>query len=202
MSKILDLYSEVLKKRERFVDEIFEDESYKEARPKFTVVDIGAYQGEFSFYCLPFSSKIYAIEPDPRPYAIMEEYIKNFGLEKDIFPFRLAIGAKTEDRSFSASGFGGSAFAGSNGPETITVQTVTLEDFMVMNDIEHIDILKMDCESAEKEILTSPNIEGILRKVGLVIGEQHGCADLVGDVLSKNGFNVTFQGTTFWARKP
>ena len=75
MSKILELYAELLDSKQRFLDEIFVAEIYKGACPKLTIFDLGAYEGEFSFYCLNFAKKIYAFEPDPTPFAILKKRI-------------------------------------------------------------------------------------------------------------------------------
>src|SRR3990167_2479110 len=60
MNNILALYSSLYKSKQRFIDEVFESEVYKAATPQLTILDLGAYEGEFSFYCLNFAKKIYA----------------------------------------------------------------------------------------------------------------------------------------------
>lgn len=202
---ILDLYAELLKDRERFIDEVFEAEIYKLACPRLTVVDVGAYRGEFGFYCLPFADKIYCIEPDPHPYASLIEYIKDFGLEDKVSSFPIALSNKNGPRVLYASGYGGSSLQGedhvSAGNKEIKVDTLTLNSFLTQNGIEFVDILKIDVESSEGEILLADDIEPALARVKLIIGEDHGCGEIVRKVLERNGFEVNFKAGLFWGRK-
>ena len=52
MKSILEIYSKLFKdaNSSRFLRETFIDLVYKDASPKLTVVDIGAYAGDFSFF--------------------------------------------------------------------------------------------------------------------------------------------------------
>lgn len=192
---ILDLYGELNKKYRdgaRFIDEVFVDEIYKSARPRLTVVDLGAYEGEFSFYCLPFAKDIYAVEPDPMPFRVMNSLVTKHELEEIIRVYPVAISKKTKMGLLHASGGGGSAVVNSPDDRTVEVQLYTLNDFFEQNKINHVDILKMDVESSEKDILVGRGIEEALSKVDLIIGEVHtGCEELFQEVLESNGFVIT-----------
>lgn len=203
MSRILNLYSQLLKDKERFVDEVFEAEIYKQARPQLIVVDIGAYQGEFGFYCLPFSKKVYAIEPDPKPYAMLKKYIRTFELEDRIVPFPVAIAGKGGVRKLHASGGGGSSLLepDAESDKQVKVRALTLNEFFKENNLDHINILKIDCEGSEKEILEALDIDLALGKVDLVIGEDHGYETLIGEVLERNRLIVTYEGPVFIGKR-
>ena len=192
---ILDLYEELNKKHRsgtRFIDEVFVDEIYKSARPRLTVVDLGAYEGEFSFYCLPFAKDIYAVEPDPMPFRVMNNMVTKHELEEIIRVYPVAISSETKMGLLHASGGGGSSIVNSPDDRTVEVQLYTLNDFFEQNKINHVDILKMDVESSEKDILVGQGIEEALSKVDLIIGEVHfGCGELVQKVLESNGFVIT-----------
>ena len=152
---ILDLYEELNKKYRsgtRFIDEVFVDEIYKSARPRLTVVDLGAYEGEFSFYCLPFAKDIYAVEPDPMPFRVMNNMVTKHELEEIIRVYPVAISKETKMGLLHASGGGGSSIVNSPDDRTVEVQLYTLNDFFEQNKINHVDILKMDVESSEKDI--------------------------------------------------
>ena len=192
---ILDLYGELNKKYRdgaRFIDEVFVDEIYKSARPRLTVVDLGAYEGEFSFYCLPFAKDIYAVEPDPMPFRVMNNMVTKHELEEIIRVYPVAISKETKMGLLHASGGGGSSIVNSPDDRTVEVQLYTLNDFFEQNKINHVDILKMDVESSEKDILVGRGIEEALSKVDLIIGEVHtGCEELFQEVLESNGFVIT-----------
>ena len=202
---ILDLYEELNKKHRsgtRFIDEVFVDEIYKSVCPRLTVVDLGAYEGEFSFYCLPFAKDIYAVEPDPTPFSVMNGMVTKYKLEEVVRVFPVAISSETKMGLLHASGGGGSAVANEPDDKTVKVQLYTLNDFLEQNKIDHVDILKMDVESSEKEILVAKDTEKALSKVDLIIGEVHaGCEEVVKSVLENNGFVITNAPNVFVARK-
>ncbi len=206
MRKVLELYSRLLEKHNRgarFIDEIFLDEIYKESRPKLTIIDLGAFEGEFSFYCLPFSSKIYAIEPDPRPYVVMKDLINEFELGNIIKTFPIAISGENGGRVLHASGQGGSALLakGNTFDKPVEVNTLTLNDFLLQEKIDQVDILKIDVESSEGEIFGAPDFPEAATKIKYIIGEDHG-GNVFEKMLAPLGFAVKAVGAGVWeARK-
>jgi FkbM family methyltransferase len=202
-NKILDLYRELAVRQdngERFIKDIFLDDEYGMAAPQLTVVDVGAYAGEFSFYCLPFSKEIYAIEPDPVPYEKLEAAISRYELEPIIRPFKIAIGGRDGERSMHMSHFGGSAFSQ---VEEDKVTCKTLATFFKENEIEHVDILKIDIESAEYEVFSSLDFPEIAPSIDFIIGEAHAGIDGLIKSLEPLGFEVknTLVGSDFIARR-
>lgn len=204
MSKVLELYSDLLNREShgtRFIDEIFRDEIYREACPKFTLVDLGAYEGEFGFYCYNFCDKIYAVEPDPRPFEVMKKHVVDCELSEKMKIFPIAIGSKREERPLHASGGGGSSLmgVGDRTDKTVIVPTMSLNQFLVENGINHVDILKIDVESSEREIFEAEDFREAAAKIDLIIGETH-----IGNLtpfLEKFGFVVTDLPSAFIARK-
>ena len=193
MSKILELYSELneaSKKGSRFIDECFIHDVYSDARPKKVIVDLGAYTGEFSFYCLPFAERIYAVEPDPIPFLLMEKYVKDFGFDKIISVHQLAIAESDGTRKMRLNGGGGSHLVDGNprDDDVSEVKALSLKTFFDQNGIDHVDILKVDIESGEREVFNSPTFEETIRKVDYVIGEHSGFT-----LLERFGFKVTPQ---------
>src|SRR5439155_22241051 len=51
------------------------------------------------------------------------------------------------------------------------IRTLTLEDLMQEYGVDHIDILKLDCEGSEFSILGKTTS---LDRIGLIVGEYHG----------------------------
>ena len=200
MSKILDLYSELLSQKHRFIDEIFEAEIYGEACPKLTIVDLGAYEGEFSFYCYNFAKVIYAVEPDPQPYAILADHIKRFELDK-IKAFNLAIAGESGKRFLQASHAGGSTLKNSleNPDIDIPVEALSLPDFFEQNGIKKVDILKIDVESAEYDIFESEGFSKVAKNIKTIVGEDHRGG--LSDILKSHGFKFKFLPNCFIAKR-
>lgn len=207
MGKILELYSKIHDKsftpNARFIDEIFKDEIYKAAAPQLTVVDLGAYEGEFGYYCLPFAKKIYAVEPDPRPFSILDSMVKEFQLQESISCHQEIITNYTGKRWLHASGYGGSSVMTVNGEgeNNIELPCLTLNDFLKRNKIDRVDILKVDIESSEAEIFSCEDFKEAAPKIGFIIGEDHGYKGLLKQQLSLYGFDVQFENGLFLARK-
>ena len=177
MSKILGLYSALNKSKQRFIDEVFGSEIYRSCLPQLTIIDAGAYKGEFSFYALNVAKIIYAFEPDPRPYRILEQRVKNFKLGNIIKTFPMALSGKTGKRIFHASGYGGSRLLDRDDleypkEERIKVKTISLVDFMDKFKIEQIDIFKIDVEQGENEIFNTPEFPELSKNIKCIIGEH------------------------------
>ncbi len=202
MSKILNLYKRLLEEDGRFVDEVFASEIYKPGLPQLTIVDIGAYEGEFSFYCLPMATKIYAVEPDPQPYKTMENRVKEFQFEDVMEIFNIAISGKSEERRFLPSGTGGSRlFTDQSTEDTILVQSLTLNDFLKQNKIEEVDILKIDVEGSELEIFNAEDFKEASCKIKTIVGEMHGGQEGIQKRLEDLGYKFTTLPTCFTAKK-
>src|SRR3990172_2954858 len=171
MTKLLQLYKYLSERKERFLDETFEDEIYSPVKPQFTIIDGGAYQGEFGFYCLPFAKTIYAFEPDPRPFNVMEGMVKKFELGGVIKTSNKALAGSIGKRFFHNSGYGGSTFfADSN--DSIEVDTTTLATVIKENKLEVVDILKVDMENAEGEVFRASDFPEVADRIKLIIGEH------------------------------
>ncbi len=151
--------------------EIFVTELYKKARIKkdMVIVDVGASIGLTSLYLRPYAKKIYAIEPCKEVYEALVENTK----EDDIKCFDFGIGGLT--REAILYGYYDSPASSIRKLDDITseekIHLITLKDFMEQEDIEHIDLLKIDCEGAEYEIFAL--LGNVADKIDYIIGEAH-----------------------------
>src|SRR3990167_2178645 len=197
MSRILELYKELFDSKQRFIDEVFEQEVYKRACPQLTIIDLGAYEGEFSFYCLNFAKRIYAFEPDPRPFKVLEERVKKYELGKIIKVYPMAVSATDGERVLYASGAGGSRLIAADdtdhsGDKKVKVKSVSLKTFLERNKISKVDILKIDVEGVEDEIFQSEAFREIAPRIESIIGEDH--QDSLDSSLETAGFKYDYYG--------
>lgn len=187
MNRILELYSKLLHQSkaedgtERFIKDTFMDAEYNSVFPQLTIIDAGAYQGDFSFACLPFAKMIYAFEPDPRPFKVFKELVDEFGFEKKIKYSNKALADSTGERVLLATGFGGSMLTADKDEDTkqskVKVQTITLGDVINTNKIKGVDIFKIDIEGGENEIINSPDFPEQSKIIKMIIGEHLGGVD-------------------------
>ena len=185
----------------RYLDEVLERSEYDFMSYYPTVVDVGANIGTFSFYMYNRSDKIYALEPVKENIDCLLETVKENELTK-IIPIQMAI----SDHSWVSlmkrdgdAGYGGWKLE-ENGD--YPVDTRTLKDFMTSQNIEYIDLLKLDVEGEELKILSSSLFP--YQKVGTIIGEYHSSESQKGtqEVLEWLGYKYVDLGSShFLARK-
>jgi FkbM family methyltransferase len=159
-------------------DETWLDE-YGLARIEFdrgdTVIDIGAHVGIFAIYAAkrhPHIS-ILAFEPDPVNYANLLANIAANGVA-NIIPHHLAVTRDgrpfTLDRPPDHSGGAGGYHTWHEDYPRSTVDSITLDQIFERYAIQRCKLLKIDCEGAEHEILTSTSV---LDRVDFLSGEFH-----------------------------
>jgi len=152
------------------------------------VVDVGAHIGCYTLLAslkLKGRGKVYAYEPDPGNYDLLERNISinhcsiakayNKGIFKErrrIKLYQYARGNKLLSGNSSFSSFQPKAVYDARIVKTIEVECITLEDVFNENSLERINVLKMDCEGAEYEILFSTS-EEILRRIDRICLEYH-----------------------------
>lgn len=116
-----------------------------------TIVDIGANVGYFSKLMRELypKSNIYSFEPIPVTFDCLK---KNFRGDSSIKLSNLAISdrADTTRMNFDSSK---SSLSMINPNGSIMVESTTLDMFVTMEGIDHIDILKIDTETFELHVL-------------------------------------------------
>lgn len=145
------------------------------------VLDIGANVGITALYFARVfpRARIYAFEPAPDNFAILEKNIANCGR---IRGFAYALGAKDETLELFASdnpsNFGGYSLhaAGSDTSKRARVPVRSVAAVLGELGLERIDVIKVDTEGAEYDILTAVPA-AVLERVRLVTGELHGNRD-------------------------
>ena len=184
---------------------IFEEREYADYFPfykKVTVVDIGAHYGYFSIFAAKNTnsdSKIFSIEPSKENFEILNSNLNSCKI-KNVDSFQMAIGGEigTQDlftgRSINHSIVENYALLGAE-RNIQKVEVKTLEQFILENDLEKIDFLKMDCEGAEYAILlnTPPYIFDKITTISMEFHDMKN-ANFTGDEIVKklkeNGFEI------------
>lgn len=166
----------------------------------WTVIDVGAGIGDFAIsvaYEYP-NSRIFAFEPFKESYRLMEENIA-LNSVKNVAPFPMAIGTKSEDLTLITTGEAvqhttTNEFISEAAGSTLKVQGISLADAFQLTGITNWDLMKIDCEGCEFNILLNAD-ETILRRIKRIALEYHdgftqfSHIDLVNH-LKSNGFQV------------
>ncbi len=163
----------------------------------WTLIDIGAGLGDFAIsvaYEHP-SCRIYAYEPFPASFRLLEENIRLNAIN-NVATFPIAVGARSGAMTLFATGAAvqHTTTNTSRAAEAITIQGLSLDDVFAANAIEVCDFLKMDCEGGEFDILFNTS-ETTLKKIKNICLEYHdgvtnfSHTDLI-DYLQTRGFQV------------
>ena len=146
-----------------------------------TVLDIGANIGVTALYFSDIfpNARIYAFEPAPDNFAILQINIANCAR---INGFNFALGAADAMLELYASdnpvNFGGYSLhpAGSDMTKSVRIPVRNVAAVLAELALRRVDVIKVDAEGAEWDILTAVP-EEILRGVQLITGELHGNRD-------------------------
>lgn len=168
------------------------------------IVDIGANIGVYSVYAslMGKNNTIYAYEPVPETFGHLSENIKINDCQDKIIPFNYAIASKKEKRKiYLVDSVNNTIVESDRDLPSVEIETITLADVFVENNLEKIDLLKLDCEGAEYEIFYNlpdeyfPRIKEIRMEFhGQKKGEE------LRDYLKTKGFKINkFKKGNIWA---
>lgn len=168
------------------------------------VIDVGANLGIASYYFSSRFEKVYAIEPSSRHFEMLT-YMLDFNEIKNVYPhkFALSIMDKDEENFYQYSNktmdslYGNLAVNNQTGLVQVgseKVQLKRLDTFMKEQNIEHVNLLKLDCEGVEFEILGSESFANVASKIDAIVCEVHTYSgrnpNQIVDSLKVNGFTV------------
>jgi FkbM family methyltransferase len=124
----------------------------------YTVIDAGAWVGDFSIYAAKKGANVYAFEPSPTNQSLLEKSINlNPHLEGRVTIVPLGLGEKKETLAFSENdeegNSGGSSFNIKKADSNTTLEVTTLDDWVRENNIKKVDFIKSDIEGFERHFL-------------------------------------------------
>ena len=179
------------------IPEIFQAEYYKLGRRNKDAVylDIGANIGMASIYFYPYAKQIYAIEPSSKIYEALVANTKNY---PKIKTFKYAIAHKSGKDYLYSNDVGTvpqTLFGNKTSVYSEMIEVKSIEDFMNENNINHIDVMKIDVEESEYIIFPSQAFLNIADRIDFIIGESHvqkdgGFPEIIPAILKEAGFET------------
>lgn len=177
-------YDAYLVFKEIFIEDFYKINSIlKKVRTNAVVLDIGANTGFFSYLILSKlkSAKVFAFEPFKKNVQLINATIsRNVNIKDNLVVIEKAVTDKHNeeikfyvDESAEQTSIASiyNNFDNRNTGYTI-VKTTNLENILKENNIDKIDILKLDCEGAEYPILYNAS-DDLLKKINLMLIEAH-----------------------------
>lgn len=140
-------------KEQGIYDEIWVDKVYGDVEPGWTVLDIGANIGFFTLFALEAGARVYAYEPEEKNFERLEQQIiQNLDDPERAHVYRCAVASDDEGRNLylNAENIGGHRITHDAGGGIQRVPSITLNQ--IIEEVGHVDLIKMDCEGAEREI--------------------------------------------------
>lgn len=189
---------------EAWIFSIYTPEGF-EIKENDVVFDVGAQIGVFSIFAAKSNARVYAFEPVPENYRLLEENLE-LNTVKDITPVKKAVLGRnqtvkiilspghTGGHSQFSSAFNDS-YLSKNKNDYVNAEAVSLQDFIDKNKIRGIDFLKMDCEGSEYDIFFNCP-DSTLEKIKKISMEYHRIDDkrnssTLKSFFEKKGFEVT-----------
>jgi|7_EtaG_2_1085326.scaffolds.fasta_scaffold04069_10 FkbM family methyltransferase len=164
------------------------------------VVDAGAHIGVFSRYALTQKcSRVYSFEPNPENLEYLNLNIREFK-KATIFPYAISSKSNLEipfeinaDEN-SQINLGESRYAGAV-PLWASVPGISIDDFVKIFNIDHIDFLKLDIEGEEYPLIENSSFNNV-RKIAIEyhprnIAPTMGPLEHYDNILKKLGFSNT-----------
>lgn len=146
------------------------------------VVDIGAHIGIFSALASRSAilGRVYAFEPVLDNLEIQTMNISQNKL-KNVVVSDWAVSGSKEDREMilSKDALAHSFYAnlaGNSSDKVVTVRTISLQDVLEENHIDHMDFLKLNCEGSEYDILFSAP-DSVLNRIQKMAIQYHDIDD-------------------------
>jgi FkbM family methyltransferase len=167
-------------------------------KPEWLIVDIGTALGDYAIWAARqlTSGKVIAVEPFPQSVEIMRKNIL-LNCVNNIDVTEIAIGGfegQVGLQFITGQTSQQSTVATITNLGTTTVKAITLGKFLLENNIDHCDYLKMDCEGAEYEILFACSYTELM-KIDRICMEVHDgitchSRDEMIEFLKSNGFKI------------
>ena len=164
---------------EIFVKQVYQDLNIK---PNDIVVDIGAHVGMFSMYANEKGAKqIYAFEPTPSTFKYTS---KNLGRLKNVKTFNYAMSGHNGHIQFIIVGPSTvcSSYTNVNNNEynedtnskkTIDIPCMDFHTFADNNEVDRIDVMKIDCEGGENDIFPTISDDYLKYRIRKLYMEVH-----------------------------
>lgn len=155
---------------DRYINEVLGSSEYRGVFEDLVVIDVGCNIGAFAFWIYPLVKSLYCLDISEVNINHLNKTCEEGGLNKikTYFAGISGTGGRRKYKTSTDAGMGGWSLSEEG---TFEVGTYSLREFIDMEKIDYVDILKLDIEGGEYEVL---NKDFPTDKITTIVGEYHG----------------------------
>lgn len=169
---------------------------YLYGKKERTIIDCGANIGLTAMYFSQFAKQVYALEPAKQHVEILTKNIEDNEIKNvTIIPKALSnVNGTTKFFHSPNTTMFSLSSAVTNPNDYEEVETITFDKLFKDNNIEHVDLCKVDTEGHEAPIIASEGFAKVADKIDTIICEWHQWSTCKVDIfissLRDRGFDV------------
>jgi len=139
-----------------------------------TIVDVGAHVGSFTVWAAlrAPNARCLAIEPNPETFALLQQNIRDNGLEDRVTAVNMAVAGQAGSGTLELLDHSLGTRLARNGGGGVSVAISTVQDLIAGARMSAVDLLKVDCEGMEYEVLAMMD-PAQLRQIETLACEYH-----------------------------
>lgn len=141
------------------------------------IIDIGAHLGGTALKAASLGVKVFSYEPEENSFMLLNKNLRDNDFYDEVETFRLAVGEPGNGFLYlHENNMGAHNIYATSRDQAQPIKIISVNDIFYYNEIEHCDLLKLDCEYAETYILS--DISDVnLAKVDRIAVELHRSQD-------------------------
>lgn len=169
---------------------------YLEDKKDAVVLDIGGNVGLFSLYAAKYAKQVYTLEPSPEHCSLirhMLEFNKITNvklLENALYIDNGKFEYYTPENNKTMWSLHAAVNDGKSSPQG--VDAITFDTLFKLENIEHVDLAKVDVEGSEYEIFASEGFRLVAPKIDTIVCEVHSWAGR-----NRNQINESFKNAGY-----
>lgn len=138
-------------------------------------VSLGANVGLVTYYMAKYFSKVYAVEPASQHLEALTANVKQNNLS-NVIVVPLALSNKNGTTRFyhndNQTMFSMESMVNKK-DDYEEVKTIAMDSLFEKYKIDHVDLMKLDCEGSESLIIASEGFKKVAPKIKVIAGEYH-----------------------------
>ena len=147
-----------------------------------TVLDLGANCGLFAAHVAGSCERVISVEPSPRHYPVLCEFLEEAGLT-NARPIHAAIWGHDGEVPFEF--YPGNATSDHVSTDGEKVPCLSVATLMDRHGINYADFVKMDIEGSEEAAIRSFSFPDAARRIGTLWCECHGYPENIRQVMNR-----------------